>query len=414
LSDLFRKEVYQHQARRLAGAVVIASPPGLALLCAVVGVFAVAVVLFLATATYARKELVTGWLVPEGGMIRVQARQGGVVETVLAREGDLVRVGQALATLRLSSDLNGGDSYAALSRSLADQVKSDVARGAVSRDRLEQERGEVVRRQSSLQAELSETRRRLTLQNQRVALAVAEVDRAASIADRGFLPRREVDLRRATALGEEQAASQLRSNIVALERSISEATARLRAIPLDLSEAEAAQLSARAAANQRRVETETQSAYVSTSPVEGIVAALPARQGQALAVGGSIALIRPRGSHLEAELYAPSRAAGFLRPGQKVRLMYQGFPYQKFGAGTGRILSVSRAALAPADIALPTVTANEPMFRIQVALERETVSAYRDSLPLQPGMLLSAEIIIDRRSLLEWLLDPLYAVGRRG
>ena len=44
---------------------------------------------------------------------------------------------------------------------------------------------------------------------------------------------------------------------------------------------------------------------------------------------------------------------------------------------------------------------------------RETMMAYGQAIPLQPGMLASAEIVFDRRSLLRWLFDPIYAVGRR-
>ena len=32
---------------------------------------------------------------------------------------------------------------------------------------------------------------------------------------------------------------------------------------------------------------------------------------------------------------------------------------------------------------------------------------------MQPGMQISAEIVFDRRSLLQWLFDPIYAVGQR-
>ena len=55
----------------------------------------------------------------------------------------------------------------------------------------------------------------------------------------------------------------------------------------------------------------------------------------------------------------------------------------------------------------------EPVFRVRVRLAKDTIMAYGQDLPLQPGLLLSADVIIDRRSLIEWLLDPLYAVGRR-
>ena len=50
---------------------------------------------------------------------------------------------------------------------------------------------------------------------------------------------------------------------------------------------------------------------------------------------------------------------------------------------------------------------------MRAALARERVDAYGAMMPLQPGMLLRAEVVIDRRSLLEWLFDPIFAAGRR-
>jgi membrane fusion protein len=70
--------------------------------------------------------------------------------------------------------------------------------------------------------------------------------------------------------------------------------------------------------------------------------------------------------------------------------------------------------LGPDEISVPGLQLNEPVFRVKVRLDRELVSAYGQDMPVQPGMLLSADVIIDRRTLLEWLLDPLYAVGRMG
>jgi membrane fusion protein len=55
----------------------------------------------------------------------------------------------------------------------------------------------------------------------------------------------------------------------------------------------------------------------------------------------------------------------------------------------------------------------EPVFRVRVSLDRESISAYNETVSLQPGMLLSADIVFDRRSLLQWLFDPIYAVGGR-
>jgi membrane fusion protein len=135
--------------------------------------------------------------------------------------------------------------------------------------------------------------------------------------------------------------------------------------------------------------------------------------GQPIVAGGTIAVVVPVGGKLEAELLAPSRAIGFIQPGQDVEISLQAFPYQRFGTIRGTIRTVSSTVISPTEVGFQGLRIDEPVFRIRVSLVRESMLAYGQAIPLQPGMLASAEIVFDRRNLLRWLFDPIYAVGRR-
>ena len=74
---------------------------------------------------------------------------------------------------------------------------------------------------------------------------------------------------------------------------------------------------------------------------------LPRMSATPLTVVRRSRLSCPSDSDLQAELYAPSRAAGFLGVGQEVLLRYEAYPYQKFGHYRGRVSAVSQTALAP-------------------------------------------------------------------
>jgi len=184
-------------------------------------------------------------------------------------------------------------------------------------------------------------------------------------------------------------------------------------IPVQIAAAEAESDSALAILSERTTSVEAQSSYQVTSPTDARVAALPIMRGQTLNAGAAVAILVPEGEDLTAELYIPSRASGFIREGQEVRLLYQAFPHQRFGVGFGEIVQISSTVLAPSEVSLPGTPVAEPVFRVKAVLSRQSVEAYGETVPLQPGMLLSAEIIIDRRTLLEWLFDPLFAAGRR-
>jgi membrane fusion protein len=116
--------------------------------------------------------------------------------------------------------------------------------------------------------------------------------------------------------------------------------------------------------------------------------------------------IIPLDSTLQAQLFFPTRAFGFVRPGQQVRILYDAFPYQKFGTYRGSVTKVSQTILTSNDATGP-ITLNEPAYRVTVAPERPDIDAYGLKMPLQPGMLLKADVILEKRSLMRWLLDPL-------
>jgi membrane fusion protein len=92
--------------------------------------------------------------------------------------------------------------------------------------------------------------------------------------------------------------------------------------------------------------------------------------------------------------------------------MYDGFPYQRFGTQSGTIISISDAAISPGELAGP-LQIQEPVFVAKVALDKGTITAYGEERPLQTDMLLTADIVQAKRSILDWILDPLYALRGR-
>ena len=98
-------------------------------------------------------------------------------------------------------------------------------------------------------------------------------------------------------------------------------------------------------------------------------------------------------------------------------LRYQAYPYQKFGHARGKVLSVAKTALPSNEIsALGNIGGNgngqnsEPLYRINVSLDSQTITAYGQPQALQAGMLLDADVLQDTRHLYEWVLEPLLSL----
>jgi membrane fusion protein len=157
---------------------------------------------------------------------------------------------------------------------------------------------------------------------------------------------------------------------------------------------------------QRTAEGKGRSSYVVRAPGAGRVSMLQVGVGQTVQPQRLQLEIVPDASPLQAELLIPTRAAGFIRVGQEVRFLYDAFPYQNFGAYTGRITELSNTVLTKSDTAGP-IQPEEPVYKAVAVLDRPDVDANGQKAPLQAGMLLKAEVILDRRSLASWILDPL-------
>ena len=148
---------------------------------------------------------------------------------------------------------------------------------------------------------------------------------------------------------------------------------------------------------------------------DGQITNIQVKQGDFVGANQTLALIVPQSSVSRAQqvvLWVPSRAVGFVQPGHKVRLMFDAFPYQSFGAGSGRVADISLAPIMPNELPIPIET-NEQMYKVLVTLDRDTLEAYGRSWPLRAGMRLSADLVLDEKSLLGWLFDPVTAMRKR-
>lgn len=108
-------------------------------------------------------------------------------------------------------------------------------------------------------------------------------------------------------------------------------------------------------------------------------------------------------------MFLPSRAIGFVEKNQKVLIRYDAFPYQRYGLYGGRIVQIAETVINPNEISIQ-LPIQEPVYRIKVELDKQTVNAYNKEMPLQTGMSVAAEIILEERSLGQWLLEPIYSL----
>jgi membrane fusion protein len=149
--------------------------------------------------------------------------------------------------------------------------------------------------------------------------------------------------------------------------------------------------------------------YAIKAPSSGIVSALIADKGSRVTENKPLAALIPQDSQLQGQLFVPSHAIGFIKPGQKVLLKYRAYPYQRFGLYESTVIGIDKSILLPQDISLP-IALDEPFYRVTVKLTKQTVTVYGKPYSLTAGMLLDAAILGEKRNLWQWIMDPVYSL----
>ena len=406
--ELFRQEAVQFQFRnRKSGKIALLQPPSTKLLAWLPFGSIIAIIAFACGAQYARKETVVGYLRPTAGTAKIFVPQRGVVKELHVTDGDQVEDGQPLLTIsteqiaRDGQDINSTIlSTLALQRDLIrKQIDAEEERGRSEAERL---RALI----SGLETELSRLREQTDLQSQRLKLTESFVDSATQLAARGVMAELDLKRRQEAALEQKQNLTLLYQQIAARNNQLTEAKYNLEQLPTATGAKLQSLRNDLAAVEQRMAETTGRQAYVIRAPTAGRVTTVQAAVGEAADPRQLQLEIIPRQAKLEAALFFPTRAFGFVHPGQEVRILYDAFPYQKFGTYRGHITSVSQAIVTGAEMSGP-LALKEPVYRVTAALEREDIDAYGQKIALQPHMLLKADVLLEKRSLMSWLLDPL-------
>ena len=368
---------------------------------------------FASTASYARRESVTGWLTPELGIVRSTASRGGLVRALHISEQDEVKAGDPLARLRLRDGTHSGNYSATQIDSLDSHLRALREQHTASDRQLDLDSGRLTTRLQSLKSERQDVEAQLAFQRSRVSMAQKDLDRAEKLHSEGHIA--VVDRQRAEAISisARQYLASLTRSSKSLSREIEDVSAQVSAIPVARALMDAEMDVKRATVQERMARIKLDNEYVVSAPVDGVVAVLPVRVGESVNPGFTIAIIAPIGKRLAAEMYVPSRAAGFIAKGQPLTLKYDAFPFQRFGTQLATVKDVSSVVLRPIETKIPGLEPEEPVFRVRADLPDQHLEAYAMTYPLRPGMLVRADLITDQRTLIEWLFDPIFAVGRR-
>ncbi len=147
-----------------------------------------------------------------------------------------------------------------------------------------------------------------------------------------------------------QGLSRLQQELFALDRERERLMARARSLPVEAARSISNLNSERSRLQQQMTEQRSARHVVLKSPISGKLASVEVHEGSAILPNQLLATVLPLDLEMVAEVFVPSSAVGFIKPGQPVRLSYDAFPRQKFGTFAGHVESVSDFVLMPSEV----------------------------------------------------------------
>ncbi|MBC3971519.1 HlyD family efflux transporter periplasmic adaptor subunit [Xanthomonas translucens pv. secalis] len=377
-----------------------------------------AILAWLFAGHYTQRVHVTGLLVPRAGLISLTANTVGVVDHVAAAEGDRVVAGQILVSLSGEHTSKAlGNTAAGVSTQLqrqAGSLRQDIGDALTLRDKqAEDNRAQ----QTLLKDQLAQIDAQIAIEKKQMALVQDLVNKWSGLVAGGYIPALQVEQEQSALLADESQLRSLQQQHAGTRQQLSALDDQLTQLPLAVS-AKLNELRRQLAqVEQALAQNEATRASELRAPASGIVSSLLVKPGASVSLGQPLLAIVPDGSRLQAQLLVPSQAVGFVHPGVEVTLHYQAFPYQKFGLQHGVVRSVSRSALMPGEVTLllggGTPPSTDSLYLARVDLANQNVQAYGQQQPLRPGMALEADMLLDRRRIVEWIFEPLYGMGHR-
>lgn len=410
---LFRQEAIDAQREKYLGEATIARPVPFWVFTAIAAAAAALIIIVAIWGQYTRRERVEGYLELDAGAARVLIQDTGRIVELLIKEGDEVTAGAPMAKISLDrSTQTASSTSGAVSEELAQRKIILEKEQGQWRELGEQQVQQVKKRVVDLRTEAAQIDREIKLQEQRLGSAREQAKRFQQLSAEKFVSDIVARQKQDEATDQEIRLQALKRQRVTLDRDLSSAKMEEPAVALK-SRTEVEKVARQISEIQQSLTQEdARRETVIRAPVTGTVTNIAVNAGQSIAADTLLATVVPRGSGLHAELLVPTRAIGFITKGQEVALRYEAFPFERFGQYRGLVADISRTVWSPGEKIGP-LAVREPVYRVAVKLDRQGVGAIGQEFPLRVGMLVNADILLEKRTLLEWIFEPVLQLRGR-
>lgn len=411
--SLFRKECIEHNKPTLIGQIMLTSPFSVNLIIIFFILIFIAIIYLFVFFEYGRKINVKGALLPKEGVITILPSENSIVDQVLVKENQEVKMGEPLFILR---NLKYSTTYDAVKKYLLSRKNSLSIEHNLQ---LEQNRVKIISAQQTkknLEEEKKILEAQIVVQTEKVQITDDILEKYNRLYSVNAVSEIEFNNRRSESLDQKSLLFDLEQKLASVNRYINDLETELLQIPLEEQKEISIFENEIEAIEKELVENNAFKFTTVFAPKDGIIGNILVSKGQSVYENMLMATVLPNNPTLEANLFIPSSAIGFIEEGLSVSLRYDAFPYQKFGQQSGIVIDVANNAIHSSELKslgiYSQLFSNEKdtYYRIKVKLNNQDILAYGKHYPLKIGMSLESNIILDKRKIYEWIFEPLISI----
>lgn len=353
------------------------------------------VIIFIVWAGFAEIDEVTrgeGRIIPSSRLQLIQSLEGGIIDKLLVQEGEMVEAGQALIELDktrfFSAYMEGKSQASSLRASIARleaEVKSNRKISFPEDDAIDSK--DIAVETSFFKARREKKRQRIASLKSKMSIVKDELKIIRPLVAEGAVSQME-------QLRLEKEIEDLNGQIVQTNNGyMQDAYTELTQKKAELN-----------ALTEMLVQKKDQlRRTVITSPVKGMVNdILVTTKGGIVQPGEPIMKVLPIDEQLVIEAKIKPKDIAFLAPGMPARVKVTAYDYTIYGDLKGEVVQIS-----PDTIEEDTTQGKEFYYQILVHTTKNYLEKENVMLPIRPGMIAQVDILGGKRTILNYILNPL-------
>lgn len=406
------------------------APRVASLVMIVASVFVGAAIIWASITEVRELAVAAGQVEPAGSVLTVKHLEGGIVEDILVTDGSLVEAGEMLVQFQpalAGADLDQVQARAASLELLAERqgafIEEREPEFVVERkyqhlaeeqleawrlqDASRTEQREVAKaRIEQRRAELDSLKERVTNLKTQVGILEEQVSMRKGLLEKGLVSRiaflesqRAVEQTRGELITTQGRVAEVSQALTEAERSLAELNARL--------DDEAKQDRARALGELEEVRNQIAKAQdrvrrlAIRAPVRGLVKGLQVHSvGDVVRPGDPVLEVVPLDDELVAEVEVDPKDIGHVKIGDRAHVRITTYDPARFGTLEGSVRRISASTFENEK--------GEHFYHATIALDRNFVGNNSARHLVLPGMVVNAEIVTGSKSIVRYLLKPVY------